>query len=210
MKKTDGYIYFIFITSFALGLFLYPKMPEMVASHWDYGGMVNGYMPKIWGLFLIPILSTVLYILFKLLPRIDPLGNNIKKFETYYDNFTVIIIQFLFYLYLLTLIWNLGIRFSFISMLAPAFALLFYYTGILLEKTKRNWFIGIRTPWTLSSDTNWEQTHKLGSRLFRITGLLSFGAVIRSNFGVFFILIPVLFCAVILYYYSYHISKRGK
>jgi len=60
------------------------------------------------------------------------------------------------------------------QMMVPALGILFYYCGILIENAKRNWFIGIRTPWTLSNEKVWERTHKIGGKLFKIAGLIAF------------------------------------
>ncbi|MCD6528067.1 SdpI family protein [bacterium] len=101
-----------------------------------------------------------------IIPKIDPLKKNLEKFRNYFERFFILLFLFLFYLYLLTIFWNLGLRFYIGQAMIPALAILFYYCGVLLEKAKRNWFIGIRTPWTLSSDEVWDKTHQLGGRLF--------------------------------------------
>ena len=136
----------IVLLSFAIGGYFYPQMPERVASHWNAQGQVDGYMSRFWGLFLTPIISIGLALLFVLVPRIDPLSANIERFKRHYYGFVILVLLFLFYLYLLTIVWNLGSRFNMVQPLAPALAVLFYACGVLIEKAKRNYFIGIRTP----------------------------------------------------------------
>jgi uncharacterized membrane protein len=80
---------------------------------------------------------------------------------------------------------------------------LFYYVGVVCEHSKRNWFIGIRTPWTLSSDRVWEKTHKIGGRLFKAAGVVALIGVFFQRHAVWFILIPVLSVAVYTILYSY-------
>jgi uncharacterized membrane protein len=160
MEKSRIIIIGIIILSFLAGVYFYPQMPEVVASHWNAQGEVDGYMPKSWGLFLMPLLLVGLFLLFLLIPKIDPLKENIKKFRRYFDGFTALLILFLFYVYLLTIFWNIGSRFNMGQLMIPALGILFYYCGILVENAKRNWFIGIRTPWTLSSETVWDKTHR--------------------------------------------------
>lgn len=203
MKLANIAILLIIITSFGVGIFLYPKMPDIVASHWNYKGQVDGFISKFWGLFLMPIISLVMFLMFLVIPKIDPLRENIAKFRGYFDRFIVSIILFMFYLYTLTLLWNFGRTFSMVLFLSPAFAVLFYYVGTLLEHTKRNWFIGVRTPWTLSSDAVWDKTHKIGAFLFKACGVISLLGILFPNFAVFFVLIPVLFAALYLVAYSY-------
>jgi uncharacterized membrane protein len=121
----------------------------------------------------------------------------------YYDWFIVLIIVFLFYIYLLIIFWNVGIRLSIIRLLIPAFVVLFYYIGILCENAKRNWFIGIRTPWTLSNNIIWEKTHKLGGKLFKLAGILAIFGFFFEQHAVFFIFIPVILIMISTIIYSY-------
>ena len=193
----------IILLSFLIGLYLYPQMPETVASHWNARGEADGYMPKFWGLFLLPLISLGLLLLLVLIPKIDPLKANIETFRKYYDGFVVLMMAFLFYLYLLTVLWNIDIRFDMLRALAPAFGALLYYTGVLVENAKRNWSIGIRTPWTLSSDRVWEKTHKLGGRLFKIAGAIAVVGAFFGSYGIVFILVPVILFAAYAMVYSY-------
>jgi uncharacterized membrane protein len=203
MRKSEITVLIIILIVFALGIYLYPQMPEKMASHWNIQGQVDGYMSKFWGLFLMPIISVGLFILFVLIPRIDPLKENIAKFRKYFDNFVVLIILFLLYLYFLTILWNLGKRFNMIQVLAPAFGILFYYAGILIEHAKRNWFIGIRTPWTLSNEKVWQKTHEIGGRWFKIAGLIALLGVFLPSYAIFFVLLPIILVAVYTIIYSY-------
>jgi len=203
----------IILLSFILGLYLYPQMPEKMASHWNLQGQVDGYMSKFWGLFLIPLISVGLFLLFILIPKIDPLKANIEKFRKYYDRFVVLVIGFLFYIYILTIFWifwNSGMRLDMIRFLAPAFGILFYYSGILTENSKRNWFIGIRTPWTMSSEKVWEKTNRMGGKLFKISGLVALLGIFLPSYALFFILVPVIFAVAYTIIYSYfEYQKRG-
>ena len=110
----------VILLSFLIGLYFYPQMPETVASHWNARGEADGYMPKFWGLFLLPLISLGLLLLLVLIPKIDPLKANIETFRKYYDGFVVLMMAFLFYLYLLTVLWNIDIRFDMLRALAPA------------------------------------------------------------------------------------------
>jgi len=203
MKAVKPIIFFIILVSFLIAIFLYPQMPAQMAGHWNIKGEVDGYLPKFWGLFLMPILSVVMYLLFIFLPKIDPLKANIAKFRKYYNGFILLLISFLFYLYLLTIFWNLGYRFGLIQFLVPAFSVLFYYVGVLLENAKRNWFIGIRTPWTMSCDKVWDKTHQLAGKLFKISGTVALLGIFLPQFAFWFVLVPVVFSSLYLVVYSY-------
>lgn len=203
MRKGEITTLVIILISFIIGIYFYPNMPERMASHWNIQGEVDGYSSKFLGLFLIPSLSIGLFLLFIVIPKIDPLKYNIQNFRRYYDGFVVLITLFLFYLYILTVFWNIGIKFSLIQLLAPAFGMLFYYSGVLCENVTRNWFIGIRTPWTMSNDEVWDKTHKVGGKLFKIAGLTSLLGVFFQSFALFFILVPVILLTTYTIVYSY-------
>ncbi|MFH1401732.1 MAG: SdpI family protein [Parcubacteria group bacterium] len=208
MKKSQIIILGIILLSFAVGIYFYPKMPDSMASHWNFRGEVDDYIPKFWGLFLMPLVSLGMFFLFILIPKIDPLKNNIEKFRKYFDWFIVLMISFLFYIYLLTLFWNAGFRFNLSQLMMPALAILFYYCGVLIENAKRNWFIGIRTPWTLSSDGVWDKTHKLGGKLFKFAGVAAILGIFFPDHASFFVIIPVFSVTIFTLFYSYFEYKK--
>lgn len=203
MRKSELIILGIIFLSFIVGIYFYPQMPEKVASHWNIRGEADDYMSKFWGLFLMPFISIGLFLLFIAIPKIDPLKENIEKFRNYFDGFIISITAFLFYIYLLTILWNIGIKFNMTVLLAPAFGILFYCMGTLIENTKRNWFIGIRTPWTLSNDKVWARTHKVGGSLFRISGMIALLALLFPSYAIFFMVIPIVLTSLYAAIYSF-------
>ena len=198
----------LILASFVLGAYLYPIMPERMASHWDASGSVNGYMSKLWGLFLMPVISTVLFLAFLVIPRVDPLKENIVKFRAYFDLFILLLFGFLFYIYVLSILWNLGYRFNIIQLMAPAIGLLIFYVGVLTENAKQNWFIGVRTPWTLSSVRVWNKTNRLAGKLFKAAGILAMLGAAFPEHAIWFILGPVILAGVYPIIYSYQEYQR--
>ena len=202
-KKINIILVSLVLFSFGIGIYFYPQMPEKMASHWNIKGEVDGCLSKFWGLFLMPIILIGVVLLYLIVPKIDPLKENIEKFRKYFDGFIVLLLLFLFYLYVLTIFWNLGLKFDIGQAIIPALAILFYYCGILLEKAKRNWFIGIRTPWTLSNDMVWEKTHKIGGKLFKIVGIVTILGIFFQKYILFFIFVPIILVVVYTTIYSY-------
>lgn len=203
MKLSELICIGIIVISFAIGIYFYPQMPEQMASHWGARGEVNGYMPTFWGLFLMPIISIVMLLLFILIPKIDPYKANIAKFRKYFDGFVVLLIAFLFYIYILSIAWNMGFRFNMVLLLVPSLAILFFYAGVLIENAKRNWFIGIRTPWTLSNEKVWEKTHKLGGSLFKICGIIAILGIFLEKYAIYIVIVPIIVVSLYLMLYSY-------
>lgn len=190
-----------------LGLILWPRLPAQMASHWNIQNQVDGYLPRFWGVLMLPIMTIGLYLLFLLIPLIDPLKDNIAKFRAAFNTFIFLLMVFLVYIYLLTLAFNLGYRFRMSLAMLPALGGFFFYVGIMLGKVKRNWFIGIRTPWTLSSDTVWEETHRLGGILFKISGILAISGTFFGAYAIWFVMLPLLGSSIFLVIYSYRLYQ---
>lgn len=207
-KYIQALIICLIAVSFLIGAYLQPTMPEKMASHWDASGNVNGYSPKFWALFLMPVISAILFLAFMLIPKIDPLKENIERFRGYFDVFMLLLFGFLLYLYMLTLAWNLGYRFNILQLLAPAFGLIIYYAGVMMENAKQNWFIGVRTPWTLSSESVWNKTNRLAGRFFKVAGILAALGTILPKYAIPLILAPVILAAIYPIIYSYQEYQR--
>jgi uncharacterized membrane protein len=193
----------IVLVSFMVGVYISPQMPYLMASHWGINGQVDGYISKNFGLYFLPSLSLFLYFVFRFLPLTDPYKKNFAQFENYYHTFITVIFSFFFYIYLLTIFWNLGYRFNMVQLMTPALSILFYYAGVLTQNAHRNWFVGIRTPWTLSSEVVWQKTHAIGGKLFKITAIITIFGVSFPQYAAYFLLIPVLITTVFVFVYSY-------
>ena len=208
ISKSEIAIIGIILIFFVVAGYFYPQMPERMASHWNASGQADVYTSKFWGLFLMPFISIGLSLLLVLIPRIDPLKANIEKFKKYYYNFVILMVLFFFYVYLLTIFWNLGIRFNMTQLLSPAIGVLFYFCGILVEKAKRNYFIGIRTPWTLSNENVWNKTHLIGGKLFKASGVIAVLGAFFPDYAILFMLIPVILLTFFTIIYSYWEYQR--
>lgn len=208
MRKISIAILILILFSFLIGIYFYPKMPEKMASHWNQYGEVDGYSNKFWGTFLIPFFLLLIFLFYILIPKIDPLKNNILKFINYYDTFFLIFFIFLIGVYLFIILWNISIKINPNRFFPVGLGILFIYVGFLLKHAQRNWFVGIRTPWTLSSDNVWQKTHLLGSKLFIIAGIISFWGFFFLKYSYLFVLIPVIGFSLYLIIYSYFLYQK--
>lgn len=182
----------IIMLSALLALIVYPNMPDSMDSHWNFDNKVDGHMTKFWGLFLMPIVSLGMFLLFLALPLIDPLKKNIEKFRFYYNQFILVMITFMFYMNMVIMLWNFGFKFNMSSTLLPGIGAIMYFAGVLMKHAEQNWFIGIRTPWTLSNKKVWDKTHKLGSIIFRIVGVIILLSVFISEYERYIIFASIL------------------
>lgn len=188
----------------------YKWLPDPMASHWGLNDEVNGHISRFWGAFLMPIIAIAMLGLFLAIPLIDPLKANIATFRPVFNGFILALMVFLFYLHLLTLLWNLGYQgFHMSTMLVPGLGLIFIFAGLMMRQAKRNFFIGIRTPWTLSSDRVWDQTHRVGSVLFILCGVVAmFGVFLPGRMSFLLVIVPLIVVTTFLLGYSYWLYQQ--
>lgn len=190
-------------------LLVAPELPERMVTRWNGAGEPTGTLSRTAGMWLVPGLAAGLVGLFALLPRIDPLGENIAAFRVHYDRFVVVVTAFLVAVHLAVLAVNLGYAVDVATMAVAGGAALFYYLGTLLPHVEPNWFLGIRTPWTLSDDAVWDRTHALGARLFKLSALIAAVGLLFGEYAVYFLVGPALATAAITVAYSYVLYARG-
>jgi len=154
-----------------LSLYFYPRLPEIIPSHFDLHGNPDKFAPKTSLIILMAVLIVGLYLLLTFIPFIDPFWRKIQKKYTLFLLFRDFILLFFLFFYVLVLIaakrgslppQALGIGLGF----------LFILLGNYLPKLPRNFFFGIRSPWTLASEVVWKKTHILGGWLFVAGGVL--------------------------------------
>jgi uncharacterized membrane protein len=208
MKLTKLLPIFIITASVVISICFYRDLPLKMASHWGLNGEVNGYMSKFWGLFFTPITSLILYIILKIVPKIDPKIKDSHTSNQELERLTIVILIFLFYLHLLMIFWNLGYRINMTQLLSPAFCLLIYNLAIVFGDIKRNYFVGIKTPWTLENEDVWNKTHKQAAKGFKIIAVLGIFGIIWPNIIMALMIILILFFSLYLFWYSYNISRN--
>ena len=209
MKTIKGTIAWIVIgLTWVTAIVLYDGMPARMATHWNAAGVADGYAGKAFALFLIPAIMLLVQGLFVLIPKIDPLRKNIEAFREQFEGFALLLSVFMAYLFVLIMLWSKGALFSMTVALMPAFASMFYGMGSLLKGIKRNWFVGIRTPWTMSSDVVWDKTHALGSRLLKLSGVVILAGVALPQYAIWFMVGPILTSTLVTVVYSYKVFKK--
>jgi uncharacterized membrane protein len=196
--------------TFLITIAVYPALPDRIVSHWNAEGQADGYMSKFWGLGLIPLIMTACVALFAVIPRIDPLRKNYEKFRNYYEGFILMFVFFMLVIQVQIILWSSGYQVSPNLTLPVPVGIMFIYLGFLIEKAEQNWFVGIRTPWTLTSKTVWKETHELGGKLFKISGIICFAGLLFQDFAIWFIMVPVLATALVTVVYSYYAFQKEK
>ena len=204
-RLTSIIVLALIATALIAGALLWNQLPDQMASHWNVNDQVDGTMSKFWGVWMMPLVTLGMFGLFLLIPNIDPLKANIAKFRSTFNLFIALIVAFMLYMHGLTFVWNLGFQnFKMSAAMLPFLGILFIFIGYMLRQAKRNWFIGIRTPWTLSSDSVWDKTHQLGSILFMVSGAFAiFGGLFGGMIAFWLLFVPLIGSTLFLVIYSY-------
>jgi len=188
---------------------MYSKLPDQIATHWDASGNVNGWSSRMFGAWLAPVMMAVIWLIMRLLPNVDPRKANYEKFKGMYEALIILTLAFLLGIHVLILAAATGARVDMARMAPLGIGAFFIGMGVLLPKAQSNWFVGIRTPWTLTSELSWQRTHKLGGILFVAAGALTgAAALIRPRLSIPVLVSSVLGITLLLFVYSYRLWKE--
>ncbi|HET7233420.1 MAG TPA: SdpI family protein [Longimicrobium sp.] len=193
-----------------LSLVIYLRAPSRVPLHWNAGGQVDG-----WGgpasVFILPAAATGVALMMEVLPRLDPRRANWEKFRGEVRVFVNVLVLFLAWVEIATLGgWAFGWKIDEGRSTLAAMGVMLMVTGNYLPRIRSNWWMGIRTPWTLTSDRVWRETHRLGGRTFVAAGAVSALAalLLPPRLGVTLSMAAVTLGAAVPVVYSYIAWRR--
>ena len=171
------------------------ELPERVVTTWGFDGAVTGTGPKS-TLLGLALMGPGLGLLLALLPKIDPKRESYRKFQGHYDGFCVVFQLFMAGVNTAAIWENLSPgSLSIGRVVTVLVGLLFAFLGNILPTVRHNYFVGVRTPWTLADPRVWDRTNRLGGRLFFLTGVatvpLALLAPEQQLFAVFLVLVLV-------------------
>ncbi len=210
--KTEILPIILIVASFVASCYFYAHFPARVPSHWNFKGEIDNYSSRAVGAFAIPLLILAMYLLFLILPKIDPKKEKYDRFARVYHIFKLAIILVLLLLYFVTGLAGLGHQFEVGKIVPAVIGILFIVLGNYMGKLKPNWFMGIRTPWTMSSETVWQKTHRLGGWMFVLAGLFLFSGAFLAKLHVYPVLFVIVIAAVLLVpvVYSYLLYREER
>ncbi|MFA6534128.1 MAG: SdpI family protein [Patescibacteria group bacterium] len=208
--RSESPIIVLIALSAAASVWFYQNMPAIVPIHWGLSGQADGYGSRGFAAFFFPALILGLYLLLTFIPNLDPKKNIYAEFKKTYWILRLTFILFFILIYFTASLVGVGYNLPVGQIVCGGIGLLFIIIGACLTKIKPNWFVGIRTPWTLSDDIVWEKTHRLGGKLFMLAGLgfiasitLPAGWNLGLGLGVTFLAI------IITVVYSYWLSRQN-
>ncbi|WP_220192495.1 SdpI family protein [Ktedonospora formicarum] len=188
----------------------YPFLPDQVPVHWNISGQANSYAPKGVGLTLLPLISFVIFVVLRLIVKLGPrLTRDGEQNNSHFIDVTLSgVMLLMLVIQLATVALSLGVHLDMRFIISLVVSLFLIVIGNYMGKLRRNFWAGIRTPWTLTNDTVWERTHRLGGWLFVAAGLIGLISSFVPQLSVAGLLVPILGVSIICYVYSYFVYQR--
>jgi uncharacterized membrane protein len=184
----------------------FPFLPALVPTHWNAAGQVTSYASKWVNTLLFPLLSIGVFLLMRGLMVLGPHLGRRNTTEINTRLATIILVAvFLFELILQLCITaiSLGMQIDLLLVVNLALCVLFIVIGNFLGKVRRNFWLGIRTPWTLTSELVWERTHRVGGWLFVACGLIDIPLSFVPSLRLWSFVVLIILISIFLYVYSY-------
>lgn len=199
----------IILLPIVVGLFLWDKLPEQVPFHWGVNGEVDGWATKTQAVFLMPLMMLGIQWLCSILTQFDPKGKNHNNKMMGLVLWIIPVLN----LFLHVMVWLQAFgRDINMAVIMPLFmGALFVVIGNYLPKCRQSYTVGIKLPWTLDNEENWNKTHRLAGKLWVAGGLLCMPCALLSGVWSFIVMMSILvvMCAIPTVY-SYRFYKKNK
>ena len=210
--RQEGLIWLILIAPFVYLTFIWNSLPDQIPLHWNVNDEVDSYGPKAMGALLLPAFNIVLYLLMLFIPRIDPKRKNYEHFSGPFRMIRGWLAAFMLLLFFVVLQSAMGRMLPVGKIVTGSVMLLFAMLGYYMKNIKPNWFVGIRTPWTLEDETVWEKTHLLGGKIWLYGGLAGFAMVFfLEKMGLVILLAAIILVMVLVpVVYSWSLFSKLK
>ncbi len=192
---------------------LYPSLPARIPTHWGIDGRVDGYGAKEWAVFLLPALIVGLMVFFRFLSALSPKNFEVEPFRSTYLLIMVVILGLFSFIHGVALYGALHPDWGGVSRtLFGGMFLFFAPLGNVLGKVRRNFYIGVRTPWTLASERVWADTHRLAAWLLVLGSLVGFGITVTGlPLVAAFVVLMASLLVPVLYSFAHYkrLERRG-
>jgi uncharacterized membrane protein len=154
-------------------LVVWHGLPERVPTHWNARGEVDGWSGRRFGAFFVPAIALAMWVLLPLLRKLDPRRANYELFEETYYLIVNCVVLFMGVMHAVMLSAALGWRVDMSRAMLIMIGLMFIVLGNFLPRLRSNWWMGVRTPWTLENDRVWRETHRLAGWTFVVGGVVA-------------------------------------
>lgn len=190
---------------------VWSSLPERIPTHWDVAGEVDGWSSRLAGSLLAPGFALGIWLLLPALRRVDPRRQNYDRFDPTFRLVINLFVLFMGVIHVLTLGYALGWPIDIARAVAVIAGLLLAGLGNYLPRLRSNWWMGIRTPWTLESEAVWRSTHRVAGITFVVAGVLVMATAFLPPAAAFPIVIGAVAVAVIIpLVYSFLAYRRER
>ncbi len=197
------------LADLAFGIWALPRLPGRVPVHWNLAGEADRYGPAWENALLMPAIALVLWALFLVLPLADPLRKNYGRFPGTLKLFRWLVPLMVVAFHLVVALGALGLPIDSGRGTGAVLAVFFVVLGNSMGKIRHNWFIGIRTPWTLASEEVWNRTHRLAGPLWVAGGLVQLaGAFVPGTAGQVLFVAPLAVMVLVPVGYSFVLFRQ--
>lgn len=209
--KKDWPILLLMMIVLVVSIVLYPSLPEKVPSHWNIKGEIDAYSSKLFGVLGINMMNIVMYFLFIILPNLDPRRENYMKFGSAYNLIRYVMHLFFVMMQIVILTASFGYEVDVAFLITVGVGIMFVLLGNVMGKIKHNYFVGIKTPWTLADERVWVKTHRFSAPLWVVGGIIVIISAFFGGMASFITLMIVTVAMVIIpLVYSYKCFKEIK
>ncbi len=201
----------LLLTPFAVIPFIWEQLPEQIATHWNLQGEVNDYSSKSFGVFSIPIVNILVTGLIYLLPSIDPRKTSYTKFVGTLRVIRLILSTMLLLIFFVIIGIALGYDINVGAVISLSTLFVFLVLGNYMGNIRSNYFIGIRTPWTLEYPEIWRKTHRMAGYLWVWASLamILFWLILPEEIYATAYYIYIGIIALVPVLYSFILFKKG-
>lgn len=204
-RMSNRVIIAIIVVQIIIALVSYPFLPTLVPMHWNINGQVDSYAPRWVSMLLFPATSIGIYLLIRVLFWLGPnISSSGQRANLRVVNLIIIaVLLFMLLVQIVTTAIALGFPIDMAFVMNLALSLLLIFLGNYMGKLRRNFWAGIRTPWTILNETVWERTHRLGGWLFVLAGLIGLITTFIPPLRFWGVMSALFAVIVILVVYSY-------
>jgi len=207
--RTEWPLWLLLAAMFTVAAVSWHAVPDRIPVHWGISGEPDRWGGRFEGLLVLPLIGVVVYLVLLAAPRIDPGGANYASFTGAYGTVRVVVLVVMLAIQVLMVLAARGRVVDMGTWVPLIVGGLFVVLGNLFGKLRPNWFIGIRTPWTLSSKQSWDRTHRAGGWVFILSGLLLISsALVRAPWVVITVISLIAAGATGLVVYSYFVWRK--
>jgi uncharacterized membrane protein len=192
---------------------VFTRLPAEVPTHWNLHGVVDSTMPKLPGAFLPSATAIAIWFLVPALRRIDPRRASYDRFDATFHLILNAVVLVLAMLQGLVLASSLGLKVDMVRSMLVGVGVMFMVLGNYMPRLRSNWWMGIRTPWTLDSEEVWRRTHRFGGRMFMAGGLVTVAATLlpaeAASIVSFAAIMTAALVPVVYSYVIWRAERRG-